>query len=245
MKPIKDSSEFRSASNVALVGAALTTLSLASGCLCPPCAAGPTTAAASTGTATAAAAPAAATSVAGGSREVIWDGDDVARGQGWASCDKEAEGCKSTFAPASGEGANSSTGLKLHGEGPGWQGGGWNWFGWWPENAGTDISGYDELSLDVKVTAPAKDKAPVADAINLSLGCSADKKNSADAPLGKYAANATDGQWHQVKIPLKDFFSGKGAECDARTAWEFRVGAWSAGPVNFDIVVDNIVVSKK
>jgi hypothetical protein len=176
---------------------------------------------------------------------VIWDGDEVARGQGWASCDKEAEGCKSTLAPASGEGANASTGLKLHGEGPGWQGGGWNWFGWWPENAGTDISGYDELTFDVKVTAPAKDKSPVADAINLSMGCSADKKNSADAPLGKYAANALDGQWHQVKIPLKDFFSGKGAECDSRTAWEFRVGAWSANPVNFDIVIDNIVVSKK
>ena len=244
MKPMKQNSELRS--RVALIGSALAALTGATGCLCPPCAAGgATTAAASTGTATAAAAPAAATPAASGSKEVIWDGDGVKRGQGWASCDKEAEGCKSTLVDTAGEGANGTSGLKLHGEGPGWQGGGWNWFGWWPENAGTDISGYDELTLDVKVTGAAKDKTPVADAINLSMGCSAAKKNSADAPLGKYAANATDGQWHQVKIPLKDFFSGKGAECDSRTAWEFRVGAWSAGPVNFDIVIDNIVVSKK
>jgi len=47
-----------------------------------------------------------------------------------------------------------------------------------------------------------------------------------------------------VKIPLKDFFSGKGAECDARTAWELRVSSWSGSPVNFDLVLDNIKVAK-
>ena len=50
---------------------------------------------------------------------------------------------------------------------------------------------------------------------------------------------------HEVSIPLQDFFGGKGAECDAHTAWEFRVGSWSGTPVNFDLVIDNLVVAKK
>jgi hypothetical protein len=175
---------------------------------------------------------------------VIWDGDDVTRGQAWASCDKEGK-CKATLAAAAGEGAGGSNGMKLHGEGEGWQGGGWNWFGWYPENAGTDLSIYDDLHFSIKVTGAAKDKTPNAGGISFAFGCSKDKKNSADASLGKYAANAADGQWHDVRIPLQDFFGGKGAECDSRTAWEFRVSSWSGTAVNFDIVIDNLKVAKK
>lgn len=234
------------ASRAALATAVLLALGSAPGCLCPPCAAG-TAAAPSAGTAEPAAAEAAPTAsapVAAGNRHVIWDGEEATTGQSWASCDKEGE-CKSTLMPAPGEGAGGTSGLKLHGEGPGWQGGGWNWFGWYPENAGTDLSGYDDLSFSVKVTAPSKDKSPNAGGISFAFGCSKDKKNSADAALGKYAANAADGLWHDVSIPLKDFFSGKGAECDARTAWELRVSSWSGTPVNFDLVLDNVAVVKK
>jgi hypothetical protein len=223
-----------------------TLLAGTSGCLCPPCAAGPATAAAAP--APTAAAPAAAEGTAApaasGSSEVIWDGDEVTRGQAWASCDKEGK-CKATLTAAPGEGAGGTNGMKLHGEGEGWQGGGWNWFGWYPENAGTDLSIYDDLVLSIKVTGAAKDKTPNAGGISFAFGCSKDKKNSADASLGKYAANAADGQWHDVRIPLKDFFAGKGAECDARTAWEFRVSSWSGTAVNFDIVLDNLKVAKK
>lgn len=216
----------------------------ASGCLTPPAAAPAAAVPAGAAPAAAPAANAAAAPAAANGREVIWDGDEVSRGQGWASCDKQAEGCKSALVPTPGEGANGSSGLKLHGEGPGWQGGGWNWFGWWPENAGTDLTSYDELAFSVKVTAADKAKAPTPGGISLAFGCSLDKKNSSDASLGKYAANALDGAWHDVKIPLKDFFSGKGAECDARTAWEIRVSSWSGTPVNFDLVLDNITVEK-
>jgi hypothetical protein len=231
---------------VALI-VALAAASGSAGCLTPPppgaaSAAAPAAAAPAATTGTAPAAAAAPST--GTASEVIWDGDEVTRGKGWASCDKAAEGCKSALTPTPGEGSGGTSGLKLHAEGPGWQGGGWNWFGWWPENAGTDLSVYDELAFSVKVTGPAKDKTPNASGISLSFGCSLDKKTSADASLGKYAANANDGSWHDVKIPLKDFFSGKGAECDARTAWELRVGSWSGTPVNFDLVLDNIKVEK-
>jgi hypothetical protein len=232
-------------SSTALLAAVFLTLGGTPGCLCPPCEAGavaPTSNALQP--APAAPAPAASTPLAAGQRHVIWDGEEVTAGQSWASCDKEGQ-CKSTLMPAPGKGAGGTSGLELHGEGPGWQGGGWNWFGWYPENAGTDLTGYDDLSFSVKVTAPSKDKSPSAGGISFAFGCSKDKKNSADASLGKYAPSAADGQWHEVHIPLADFFSGKGAECDARTAWELRVSSWSGTPVTFDLVLDNIVVSKK
>jgi hypothetical protein len=234
------------ASGVVLGAAGGLLLAGAAGCLCPPCAAGAANTAAApvpAATPSVAAAPSAAP-VASGGQEVIWDGDDVKRGQGWASCDKEGK-CKATFAPSPGEGESGTIGLELHGEGDGWQGGGWNWHGWYPENAGTDISGYDDLKFSIKITGADNSKTPQPSGVTLSLACSKDKKNSADASLGKYAPSAADGQWHDVSIPLKDFFGGKGAECDARTAWEFRVGSWSATPVNFDLVIDNLVVAKR
>jgi hypothetical protein len=225
--------------------AAACSLGASTACLCPPCAApGATTAAA---TPAAEAAPAAAGGggpVASGTQTMIWDGEEAAAGMSWASCDKEGK-CKATLAIAQGEGANGTNALKLHGEGEGWQGGGWNWHGWWPENAGTDISGFDNLTLSVKVAGASKEKTPQATGINFTFGCSKDKKNSADANLGKYAATAADGQWHEVTIPLKDFFDGKGAECDARTAWEIRVSSWAGTEMNYDILLDNIAVKKK
>lgn len=230
-----------------LVIASCALLGAASGCLMPPPATAPgaATSPAPVAGGNAATAPSATTAApSDGSPTVIWDGEDKATGMSWASCDKEGA-CKSTLAAAPGEGANGTSGLKLHGEGPGWQGGGWNWFGWYPENAGTDISGYDELRFAIKITGKAKDKLPTAGGISLAFGCSKDKKNSADASLGKYAANAADGQWHDVSIPLQDFFGGKGAECDARTAWEIRVSSWSGTPVDFDLVLDNVQVAKK
>ncbi|HEX6245108.1 MAG TPA: hypothetical protein VFZ61_29505, partial [Polyangiales bacterium] len=117
--------------------AGLLALSASSACTCPPCAAAATTSPAcpeATGGNATNVAPAGASAAASAdprvAREVLWDGELVARGQGWANCDKPGEGCKATLAAALSEGTGNSNGLKLQGQGAGWQGGGWNWFGW-------------------------------------------------------------------------------------------------------------------
>jgi hypothetical protein len=97
----------------------------------------------------------------------------------------------------------------------------------------------------MRVTGADKAKLPAIAGISLALSCSLDKKSSADAPLAKYAADVIDGQWHEVKIPLRDFFGGQGAACDPRTAWELRVNSWSDTPVDFDLVLDNIAVARR
>ena len=81
--------------------------------------------------------------------------------------------------------------------------------------------------------------------MTVSLGCSAGKKNSANAQITKYAKDVMDGKWHEVKIPLKDFYKGKeGKEFDPHSAWEFRFSTWSPSPRNFTVYIDEIAVQK-
>lgn len=178
---------------------------------------------------------------------MIWDGDggDIGTGQSWADCDKKGA-CKAKLSPAPKQGHNNSNGLKFHVEGEGWAGGGWNWFGWWPADAGTDIRPYNHLTFWVKVSAKSPELGPEPGALSISLGCSNGKKGTASPILAKYDKNLMDGQWHKVSIPLVDFYVGKeGAEFDPASAWEFRFNHWAASPREFDIIVDDVAVEKQ
>jgi hypothetical protein len=215
------------------------------GCLCPPCptagVAGPAAAAAPGAAAAGPAAPAAS-----GSRLVLWDGDSAGSGaQGWDACDqKPGSGC-SKVGPAPGEGVNGSAGLKMHGEGPGFLGMGWNLFGWYPENAGYDMTPYSHLTFQLRVVPKSADTAPEPGAVSILLGCSRNKKDSATVPVEKYAKGFIDGKWHKIEIPITAFTKGAGAGFDAQSFWEFRLATWSAAPRNFDIFFDDITLEKK
>src|SRR5262245_6095681 len=175
---------------------------------------------------------------------VVWNGEGVgSSAKGWADCDKKPD-CKAAVTPEPGAGKDGSTALKFHGEGPGFLGMGWNWFGWYPENGGTDVSGYTTLTFWTKIQAKSSELAPDPAGTNVSLGCSKGKKGSLDAPFSKYAKGSLDGGWHQVKIPIADITKGKGAEFDRQTAWEFRLSTWSGSAKSFEIYVDDIAFEK-
>jgi hypothetical protein len=214
------------------------------GCICPPCEGGGPLVA---GGATAPAAPQAeaAKEVASGAREVVWDGDKVGgSAKGWADCDKKP-GCKGAVVAAE-IGVEGSKGFKFHGEGPGWIGMGWNWFGWWPETAGNDFRPYDLLTFSIKVEAMSEELAPTAAAISVGMRCSTGKKDSAGVSLEKYLRKVELGKWADVKIPLKEFYKGKaGKEFDPATVWELNINTWSDGERNFDIIIDNVAAEKK
>ena len=183
----------------------------------------------------------------GGSRLMIWDGDGggIEGGQGWADCDKKPE-CKTKLEAIPGAGKDGTVGLRYHAEGPAWNGFGWNWFGWYPETAGTDISEYDNMTFWIRVEAESEELAPVPDSMNVLMGCSKGQKNTADVPVAKYADNLLDGKWHQVIIPLKEFYKGKtGKEFDPKTAWEFRLSTWAPSKRDFNVYFDEIAVHKK
>jgi hypothetical protein len=212
----------------------------AAGCLCPPC---PTAAGAAPVTAggglNGPAAP-----VASGGRLVLWDGDGAGpSAQGWDSCADPKTGC-SKVGPASGEGLNGSTALRLHGDGSGFLGMGWNLFGWYPENAGYDMTPYTHLTFQIRVKPKSAETAPDPDSVGILLGCSANKKDSATVSVSRYAKGFADGQWHKVEIPITAFTKGPGAGFDPQSFWEFRVATWSPSPRHFDIYIDDIALEK-
>jgi hypothetical protein len=208
----------------------------ASGCLCPPCAAG-----AGGGTAAPGAAPAAGSAAPADGK--IWNGDGVGEAaKGWASCDKQP--CVALLEPTPGTGKDGSVGLKFQADGQGFVGFGWNWFGWYPENAGIDISGFKSLTFWVRVVPASPELAPDLGGVSVSVGCSNGKKSSASIGFDKVAKDALDGKWHQVTVPVADLQKGDGKDLDMKTVWEFRIGTWSASPRKFEIYVDDIAFEK-
>lgn len=174
---------------------------------------------------------------------VIWDGDGAGAGaKGWADCTKKPS-CKAAAAPTPGVGRNGSTALKVTFEGPDWIGMGWNWFGWWPETAGVDISGYKNLKFWLRIEAKTPEAAPELSALTVGMRCSNGKKDSESVALLPFAKDALDGKWHEVKIPLSEFTKGKGSAFDLRTAWEFNMNHWSGSPRNFEVFVDEIAAA--
>jgi hypothetical protein len=217
----------------------------AAGCLCPPCpgtavAAGPTAAAVPV---TEGANAASSGPVANGSRLAMWDGEEAGGGaQGWESCDQKPA-CKVKVASDSGTGIEKSNSIKFHGEGGGWIGMGWNLFGWYPENAGVDLSPYTHLTFQIRVESKSPDTAVEPSSVTLVLGCSKNKKDSAGIALEKYAKGFADGNWHKVSIPISALTKGA-AQFDLQSVWEFRLSVWSTSPRYFDMYVDDLAAEK-
>ncbi len=220
----------------ALLGAGAS--ALCASCLCPPCTEAPTGGGQATSGESATA--------ASGDEVMIWDGETAGgKAQGWADCD-DKPACKTKLGVASGEGVDGGAAVRFHGEGSKWIGMGWNWFGWWPKDAGIDISPYDTLRFSIRVVVTDPKHAPDPAGMTVGLRCSAGPKDSASVTLEKYLKNPGDGKWHEVEMPLAEFYKGKqGQAFDPKSAWELDLGTWAANPRTFDIYLDNIRVAKK
>ena len=145
---------------------------------------------------------------------MIWDGDGAGSGaQSWESCDK-APNCEVKVGADPGSGVNGSTSLKMHGKGPGFIGLGWNIFGWYPENAGVDLTPYSHLTFQIRIDAKTPADAPDPGSVGVLLGCSKVKKDSATLPVERYAKGFADGKWHKVSMPISAFVKGPGAQFD-------------------------------
>jgi len=220
---------------------------LFAGCLAPPqnCA-DPNAANAATGTsaeaAGAATATAAATSDPGDLSKplVVWNGDDVSpTAKQWASCDTQP--CTATLEPAPKVGSNGSIGLEFKAKGKGYVGFGWNWTSWYPAGA-TNIAGRKTLKFNMKLVSASPELAPAADGIRVGIRCAKvkDKCGKEIGNIGKYEPKATDGQWHQIVIPLADMkVEDKGVWDDA-SAWEIGLHNWAPTPREFTAYFDDV-----
>lgn len=180
-----------------------------------------------------------------GPQEMLWNGDRKSDGgKGWANCDSPPQ-CKAEISLVEGKGYSGSNGLHFHGAGPGYQGAGWNWFGWWPENAGKDLTPYNMLQFEVRVVVSEPNPPPEDLGLMINIASSTEKKKSTVVKLAEYLdGNIADGKWHRVNIPLDDFYDGA-QPFDRQKVWEFAVGSWMATPRKVDVFIDDIAVWEK
>ncbi len=146
---------------------------------------------------------------------LVWDGDKAGgSAKEWANCNLK-DACKSAVKVAVGEGVNKSVGLEWHAEGKDWKGFGWNWFGFWPENAGVDVTQRKNLSFWVRLRLDDPQKSPELKDLKVGIACSTKgKEESETVPLSAYVDSLSDQEWHEVIVPVHDLLKGKGKDFD-------------------------------
>jgi hypothetical protein len=172
----------------------------------------------------------------------VWTGDaGHDGGSGWDSCQDERAGCNTELRALPGVGRDQSVGLHFSGQGPEWMGFGWNWFSWWPKEAGTDISLRNSLALAIRLTGEPGQR-PEPDTLQIALGGSAlDGSDATEAiAIADFEPDFADGQWHDVTLPLGAMLRGKGERFDTQRAWSFTIGAWNQGERKYEIFVDDV-----
>jgi hypothetical protein len=171
---------------------------------------------------------------------VVWNGDDVApTAKEWASCDTKP--CTTTALPTPKAGKGGSIGLEFKASTKGgYVGMGWNWTSWYKGGA-TNVAGRKALKFAIQITSASPESAPAGDGIRVRLGCAkVDKCGKIVPSLAKYDPKVTDGQWHDITIPLVDMKPEEKEEWDDATAWEFQLHNWAPTPRDFVARIDDI-----
>lgn len=168
-------------------------------------------------------------------RLIVWDGDKFSGGFGWVSPPKPLN----SFQAQTEEAHSGKVAMEFHGEGGGYIGGGWNWHGYYPANAGTDVTAFRNLCFWMKVDGEAKP-----DTLNVSLVASSDTTATKAVEVSGYGDKLLDGNWHEVVIPLQDMLE-QGANFNFSKVWMMNVNTWSPTPRNFSIYIDDLGFSNQ
>jgi hypothetical protein len=160
---------------------------------------------------------------------VVWDGETKSNAQCWAGGAIKVQG-KEVHAGKQAL-AWTAKGARAHN--------GWNWFGWHPADAGTDISDYTNFVFWIKGAGAKKPPDIWVDLVS-------NNKNSATQQIGigKYCPNAFDGEWHEVVIPLKALYGDK-KDFGPKKTWELDISApWNDSVFDFVAYIDDIGFTK-
>jgi len=163
---------------------------------------------------------------------LVWNGEQFAGGHPWLAPPMPLN----YFKAQTDEAKSGKTSMELRAECAGWVGGGWNWHGWYPSNAGTDVSAYANLTFWAKLEGDHPNSMNVK--INTSTG-----RSTASVSIFDYVVNEgdlTDGEWHEIIIPLADMTEGEGAGFDAKKAWEIGFDSWAPQVRAFSMFVDDV-----
>ncbi len=166
---------------------------------------------------------------AAGDRLSVWSGESSEAGAGWAG----PEGSASTIAVQPGQGRDGKAAVAFHSEASGWTGCLWNWHGWWPEGAGTDLGDRTHLTFWIRASGQKPDT------LNVGLGCASGERTGQVA-IGAYCPDLWDGKWHEVAIPLKDLYAKEETAFEPSRARELDIGSWSSAQKDFTLLIGEI-----
>ena len=171
-------------------------------------------------------------------RTIVWNGDKIGTiANGWSG---PSNSSKVQASP--GTGVDGSVGLSWRFEGEGWSGIGWNWYSWWPSDAGTDITDFTYLVFKIKITIPPKGKVPSSDTLTVGLTSSGNPGKSSDqVRIAAYCPEAFDGSWHEVFVPVKDLMVSEKAKLfNPSSVWQFDSGCYTPDKRNYTVYFDDI-----
>jgi hypothetical protein len=176
---------------------------------------------------------------------IVWDGENPdQKAVGWAGPEVGKGGTTwATLKPVKGAGIDNGTALVWTAKGPEWKGFGWNWFSWWPSNAGTDITPYKFLVFKIRFDRISAADPLALDALNVTLSCSdGGGRRSVELPILAYLEeDPADGKWHEVVIPLKDILNDEASRAfNPKKTWELGMNMWTPENQDFTLVVDSI-----
>ena len=165
-------------------------------------------------------------------RLVVWDGEGANVGAAWVSP------TSSTFQPQTAVAHSGNTALEFKFSGNNqWIGGGWGWYAFKTgEDVGADTTPFKTFSFWVNTAGK-----PVTFRLNfLCNGTVLDtpEHHSSRVDITDYVPDVFDGQWHEVRIPLKDLVNSPGF--NARVVSQLQLDLSVGADVDDSIFIDDI-----
>lgn len=168
---------------------------------------------------------------------LVWDGDTVTTGAGWAKAGGEKP---ATMASAAGEAAAGKVAIAFHCEGEHWVRAGWRWVKS-DSNVGFNAKPFSHFTFAFKT---AKAQAMPTDIKVHLVGSGADGKRteSGEVSLATINAKALGGgkDWFAIAIPVVGF----GKDFDLTNITEVMFVANGGKTMNADLLIDNLGFAK-
>jgi hypothetical protein len=113
---------------------------------------------------------------------------------------------------------------------------GWQW-STWTDTKETNFTLYDTLKISIRVDGPFRTND-----LQISLSSPGNHHTTQRLSMKSYVPNMMDGDWHNLSIALKDFYT-VGMPFDATTTTQIIIGTWN-DKNNFTFFLDDIILTK-
>jgi hypothetical protein len=165
---------------------------------------------------------------------IVWDGDTVKQGGGFTGPNAHGLVVQNDI-------AHHGAALRVEAAGGNEAVFGYNWQGWSPEDAGTDITGYDRFCFWLKIDGSAR---PTSFQVRLTSSPKSAVKQSTTVEIMPRLPGLADGEWHQVVVPIAEL-APAGCPLDLHKTWEFYcIVDSNQGPLACTLYVDDVGFAK-